>query len=164
MLYKTPFAHDFSLSIPKHLTSLQKPAFFDQFLSKNKPDIQIFIMFSIAKLVIAALAVTSVAVAAVTPQEAADGLRLLTQKAQDLQAPGQSITIVNTPLVVIGQGPFPVSVIVGTDSHSWRAANKAQVIITGIADQTKTAHALNFGEITPAGDELVFNAYREVMP
>ena len=164
MLYKTPITHDFSLSIPKHLTSLQKTAFLDHFLSKSKPDIQIFTMFSIAKLFTAALAVTSVAVAAVTPQEAVDGLRLLTQKAQDLQAPAQSISIVNAPLVVIGQGPVPVCVIVGTDSHSGRAANKAQRIITGIDDQTKTAHALNFAEITPAGDELVFNAYREVMP
>lgn len=121
-------------------------------------------MFSIAKLFTAALAVTSVAVAAVTPQQAVDGLRLLIQKAQDLQAPAQSISPINAHLVVIGQGPFPVSVIVGTDSHSGRAANEAQVIITGIADQTKTAHALNFAEITPAGDELVFNAYREVTP
>lgn len=44
-------------------------------------------MFSIAKLFTAALAVTSVAAAAVTPQQAVDGLRLLTQKAKDLQAP-----------------------------------------------------------------------------
>ncbi|KFZ02293.1 hypothetical protein V500_00289 [Pseudogymnoascus sp. VKM F-4518 (FW-2643)] len=71
-------------------------------------------MFSIAKLFTAALAVTSVAVAAVTPQQAVDGLRLLTQKAQELQAPAQSISLVTAPLIVIGQGPFPDGSL-----HSW---------------------------------------------
>lgn len=45
---------------------------------------------------------------ALTPQQIADGLSSITQKAQALQAPAQSITILNAPLVAIGQGPFPV--------------------------------------------------------
>lgn len=43
-----------------------------------------------------------------TPQQIADGLSSMTQKTQALQAPAQSITLINAPLIVIGQGPFPV--------------------------------------------------------
>jgi hypothetical protein len=41
-----------------------------------------------------------------------DNLKSLTEKSQKLQAPAQSITIINGPLVVVGQGPFP-SIITG---------------------------------------------------
>lgn len=50
----------------------------------------------------------ALAAAAATPQQIADGLASITQKFQTLQAPAQSITILNAPLIVIGQGPFPV--------------------------------------------------------
>lgn len=73
-------------------------------------------MISLAKLFTVALAATSVVIAAASPQQVADGIKSLTQKSQDLQGPAQSITIVNTPLIVIGQGPFPVSAIVCTES------------------------------------------------
>ena len=43
-----------------------------------------------------------------TPAQVVEALRGLTQKSQALQAPAQSITIINGPLVLIGQGPFPV--------------------------------------------------------
>jgi hypothetical protein len=33
---------------------------------------------------------------------------MITQKSQALQAPAQSITVINGPLIIIGQGPFPV--------------------------------------------------------
>ncbi|KAK3389110.1 hypothetical protein B0T20DRAFT_464762 [Sordaria brevicollis] len=49
---------------------------------------------------------------AVTDQQVTDGLKLLTDKARALQEPAQSITIINAPLIVIGQGPFP-RIIVG---------------------------------------------------
>ncbi|KAK7920119.1 hypothetical protein PG985_008141 [Apiospora marii] len=42
-----------------------------------------------------------------TPQQVATHIKGLTQKSQDLQAPAQSITIVNGPLIMIGQGPYP---------------------------------------------------------
>lgn len=47
---------------------------------------------------------------AATPTQIADGVRFLTKEANDLQAPAQSITLINAPLIIIGQGPFPVSV------------------------------------------------------
>lgn len=46
--------------------------------------------------------------AAVTPQQITNALGSLTQKAKDLNAPAQSITVLNVPLIIIGQGPFPV--------------------------------------------------------
>src|ERR1700712_1075573 len=76
------------------------------------------------------------------------GLRVLSTKAQDLQAPAQSITIVNGPLLVIGQGPFPP-------------------IISGLADVVAAATALS-GPLqgskhvtTQADATAVANATRE---
>jgi hypothetical protein len=66
---------------------------------------------SIIKMVsfraITVLAFAAVAVAQSTPAEVVANIDILTQKSQALQAPAQSLTIVNGPLVVIGQGPFP---------------------------------------------------------
>jgi hypothetical protein len=72
------------------------------------PETFITMRFSILNSVVAALAVCSSAVAQLTPAQAVDNIRSLTTKSQALQAPAQSITIVNGPLVVIGLGPFPV--------------------------------------------------------
>ncbi|OBT65753.1 hypothetical protein VE03_03278 [Pseudogymnoascus sp. 23342-1-I1] len=54
-------------------------------------------MFFIAKLFTSALAVTSVVVAAYP----------YTSKAQDPQSPAQSINLINAPLFLAGQGPYP---------------------------------------------------------
>ncbi|OAA45358.1 hypothetical protein ISF_09591 [Cordyceps fumosorosea ARSEF 2679] len=54
-----------------------------------------------------AAGLAALAAAAATPQQIADGINSITHKMAALQAPGQSITIVNAPLIVIGQGPFP---------------------------------------------------------
>lgn len=65
--------------------------------------------FSMLKFAVAALAVCSDAVLGqTTPAQVVDNLKMITQKSQALQAPAQSITILNTPLIVVGQGPFPV--------------------------------------------------------
>jgi len=65
--------------------------------------------FSFLKPVVAAMALCGTAVmGSLTPQQIADGLSSMTQKTQALQAPAQSITLINAPLIVIGQGPFPV--------------------------------------------------------
>lgn len=45
--------------------------------------------------------------AALTPAQVVNNIKMLTQKSQALQGPANSITIVNGPLIVIGQGPFP---------------------------------------------------------
>lgn len=42
-----------------------------------------------------------------SPAQIVDAIKQLTQKAQALQQPSQSISVVNGPLIVIGQGPFP---------------------------------------------------------
>ncbi len=72
-------------------------------------------MISLAKLFTAALAATSVVIAAASPQQIATGINSLTQKSAALQGPAQSISIINAPLIIIGQGPFPVGVIVCTE-------------------------------------------------
>ncbi|KAI1430724.1 hypothetical protein GGR50DRAFT_683554 [Xylaria sp. CBS 124048] len=58
------------------------------------------------------LAMAATALATATPQQIADGLASITKKSLALQAPAQSVTIVNAALIVIGQGPFP-SIIAG---------------------------------------------------
>lgn len=127
-------------------------------------------MFSLAKLFAVALAATTVVTAATTPQQVVEGFRLLTQKAQALEPVANSINIINAPLIAIGQGPFPVSVIVDTVSHSARAANEAQIIISGFTDQINIGNALiellkdDFTGLTQADENLVFDAYKEVMP
>ncbi len=59
--------------------------------------------------VVAAIALTVPVMAQTTPAQVVDNIRMLTQKSQALQAPAQSINIINGPLILIGQGPFPVS-------------------------------------------------------
>lgn len=66
--------------------------------------------FSILKLAVAALAICSDTVlGATTPAQTVANIRTLTTKSQALQGPASSINILNGPLIVIGQGPFPVS-------------------------------------------------------
>ena len=64
-------------------------------------------MVSFRTLATAALAAVP-AFAAISPAQMVDNIRTLTTKSQALQAPAQQITIVNAPLIIIGQGPFPV--------------------------------------------------------
>ncbi|KAK4124672.1 UVI-1 [Parathielavia appendiculata] len=64
-------------------------------------------MVSLRSLVTVAAFIAAPVMAALTPQQIADGIRKLTGESQALQATAQSITIVNAPLIVIGQGPFP---------------------------------------------------------
>jgi len=47
-------------------------------------------------------------VSALTAQQIVDNINMLTVKSQALQGPANSITIINGPLIIIGQGPFPV--------------------------------------------------------
>ena len=65
--------------------------------------------FSILKSVVTAMALTVTTVLGnLAPQQIVDGLDSLTAKAVALQPVAQSITILNAPLIVLGQGPFPV--------------------------------------------------------
>lgn len=65
--------------------------------------------FSILNSAVAALAVCSTALGQMTPSQVVDNIKSLTTKSQALQAPAQSISIINGPLIVVGLGPFPVS-------------------------------------------------------
>lgn len=65
--------------------------------------------FSMLKFAVAALAVCSDAVLGqTTPAQVVSNIEMVTQKSQALQAPARSITIINGPLIAVGQGPFPV--------------------------------------------------------
>ncbi|KAI0436190.1 hypothetical protein F4803DRAFT_543141, partial [Xylaria telfairii] len=85
--------------------------------------------------IFAGVAMASTAMAALTPQQIADGLTLITQKSQALQAPAQSITVLNGPLIAIGQGPFPGIIAGFTDIVS--TANTLIAQLAGSAPITK---------------------------
>ncbi|TEA17654.1 hypothetical protein C8034_v011847 [Colletotrichum sidae] len=111
--------------------------------------------FSIIKFALAALAVSSEAVLgaalkprALTPAQIVDNIRMVTTKSQALQAPAQSITIINGPLIVIGQGPFPQIVVGFTDIVS--------TVTTSLAQMQGTPPV-------PAGADAdaIFDAFRE---
>jgi hypothetical protein len=106
-------------------------------------------MISFRNLFTAVVALSVPIAAQTTPTQVVSNIQLLTQKSQALQAPAQSITIINGPLIIIGQGPFPQ-------------------IITGFSDIVSTATtaiALMQGmPPVPAGaqSDAIFNAFREV--
>jgi hypothetical protein len=58
--------------------------------------------------IVAAMALSIPVIAQTTPAQVVQNIQLITQKSQALQRPAQSISIVNGPLILIGQGPFPV--------------------------------------------------------
>ncbi|KAI1809996.1 UVI-1 [Poronia punctata] len=68
-----------------------------------------------SKIFAAGVAMAGAAMAALTPDQIADGIKQITKKSQDLQEPAQSITILNAPLLIIGQGPFPKLIAGFTD-------------------------------------------------
>jgi hypothetical protein len=65
-------------------------------------------MVSLRSLAAGAVLIAAPIIAALSPADVVGGLAQLTGKSQALQAPAQSISIVNAPLIIIGQGPFPV--------------------------------------------------------
>ncbi|KAK4216723.1 hypothetical protein QBC37DRAFT_80460 [Rhypophila decipiens] len=115
-------------------------------------------MVSLRLLVTAALAVATPLVSALpavptaqltlTPQQIVDSIKTLSGKSQALQAPAQSITIVNGPLIIVGLGPFPP-------------------LITGFTDivSTSTVFISQIMGIPPIEDEdeatAIANAFRE---
>ncbi|GAP89916.1 putative uvi-1 protein [Rosellinia necatrix] len=60
-----------------------------------------------SKLFATGAAMAATAMAALTPAQIATSLKQVTDLSRQLQGPAASITIVNAPLIVIGQGPFP---------------------------------------------------------
>ncbi|KAF1933716.1 UVI-1h [Didymella exigua CBS 183.55] len=106
-------------------------------------------MVAFGRILASAMALAVPVIAQTTPAQVVTNIDLITQKSQALQAPAQSINLINGPLILIGQGPFPQ-------------------IITGFADIVSTATTA-LSQIrgmppVPAGDEsnAIFDAFREV--
>ncbi|KAF2971020.1 hypothetical protein GQX73_g2597 [Xylaria multiplex] len=111
--------------------------------------------------IFAGLALTSSSMAALSPQQIADGIKSITAKSQALQAPAQSITILNAPLIAIGQGPFPALIagfqdIVGT-------GNTLLAQLSGTSPINKRDEKEHARDLSPRGPDadLVFGAFRE---
>jgi hypothetical protein len=68
--------------------------------------------------IVALIALAVPVIAQTTPAQVVQNIQLLTQKSQALQAPAQSISIFNGPLILVGQGPFPVSPLFSHPSPS----------------------------------------------
>jgi len=124
-------------------------------------------MVSFRTLATAALAVVP-AFAAVTPAQAVSNIRTLTTKSQALQAPAQSINIVNGPLIVVGLGPFPVRLEKSRHHFPYLMLTNKQPIIAGFADIVTTVTAViaqmqGTPRVTNAADATaIANAFREV--
>lgn len=106
-------------------------------------------MVAIQNLFTAALALATPIAAAITSTQMVDNIKMITTKSQALQAPAQSITIINSPLIVIGQGPFPPIIAGFTDIIS--------TVTTAIAQMEGSSRV-------PAGaqSDAIFDAFREV--
>ncbi|OSS47059.1 hypothetical protein B5807_10100 [Epicoccum nigrum] len=72
-------------------------------------------MVAFGKLITSAVALAIPALAAVTPAQIVSNIEMITQKSAALQAPAKTITLVNAPLLVIGQGPLPTIITGFTD-------------------------------------------------
>ncbi|KAI0458511.1 UVI-1 [Xylaria acuta] len=100
-----------------------------------------------SKIFAAGAVMAASAMAALTPAQIADSLKTITVQSQKLQGPAQSITIVNAPLIVIGQGPFPTLIQGFTEIVSTATITISQ--LGGTAPITSDADAT-----------IVFDAFR----
>jgi hypothetical protein len=105
-------------------------------------------MVSFRTIFASALALSVPVIAQSTPAQIVDNIKVLTQKSMALQPVAQSISVVNGPLIVIGQGPFPN-------------------IITGFVDivSTGTTYIQQMDGMAKvaagAESDAIFDAYRE---
>jgi len=105
--------------------------------------------FSILSTAVAVLALGGEAVqAALSPSQMVANIQLVTQKSQALQGPAQTITIVNGPLIIIGQGPFPQIIAGFTDIVT--------TVTTAITQMQGSSDVTN-----PADATAIFEAFRE---
>jgi hypothetical protein len=111
--------------------------------------------------IFAGLTLASSAMAAATPQQIADGIRAITQKSAALQGPAQSITILNAPLIVIGQGPFPAIIAGFQDIVSTATVLAGQLEGTQPIKRDEPQHARDISA-RGADADLIFNTFREV--
>ena len=64
-------------------------------------------MVAFGKLITSAVALAVPALAALSPAQIVSNIEMITQKSMALQAPAKQITLINAPLLAIGQGPIP---------------------------------------------------------
>lgn len=125
-------------------------------------------MVSLRSLVAGVALIAAPVMAALTPGQLADGIKILTTKSQALQAPAQSITLLNAPLIVIGQGPFPVCRPAYTFSGSSQLINLTQPIIAGFTDIVTAANVIisQLDGMPPVAagpdSDLIFDSFRAV--
>ncbi|KAK0639492.1 hypothetical protein B0T16DRAFT_395212 [Cercophora newfieldiana] len=105
-------------------------------------------MVSLRTLAATAIAFASPLVSALTVSQIVNNIQTLTSKSQALQAPAQSITIVNGPLIVIGLGPFPTIItgfsdIVQTVTVAFAQMQSGPDHLTTEADATAVADAFS---------------------
>lgn len=65
-------------------------------------------MISLRSFIAGAAVLAAPVMAAVSVAQVSDGLNKMTQKSLDLKPVADSISLANAPLIVLGQGPFPV--------------------------------------------------------
>jgi hypothetical protein len=78
----------------------------------------------------------------------ASNINVLTAKSQALQGPAQSVSIINAPLIIIGQGPFPKIIVGFTD-----IITTVTIYITAMKNDPTT--------YTVADGEIIFTAFRQ---
>ena len=76
-------------------------------------------------------------------------IKVHTQRSQELHAPAQSISLLNGPLIIIGQGPFP---------HIIKALEEIVSTATAELAQMQSRPAVAEG----SDANTIFDAYREV--
>ncbi|EAT82361.1 hypothetical protein HBI56_090270 [Parastagonospora nodorum] len=105
-------------------------------------------MVSFRNLIVSALALAAPIAAQASPADVVKNIQAITQKSQALQAPAQSINLINGPLILIGQGPFPQIIVGFTDIVS-----SATTYITQMQGMAPV----------PAGApaDAIFDAFRE---
>ncbi|KAE8823053.1 hypothetical protein PTNB73_10370 [Pyrenophora teres f. teres] len=84
-------------------------------------------MVAFRNIFTAALALATPITAAITPAEVVVNIQSITSVSLKLQVPAQKISIVNGPLILIGQGPFPELIVGFADIVS-----KATLAIAGM--------------------------------
>lgn len=106
-------------------------------------------MVAFGKIFISAMAMAVPVIAQATPAQVVSNINMITQKSQALQAPAQSITLLNGPLILVGQGPLPQIIAGFTDIVSTATTAIAQM--QGMAPVAAGK---------PSDD--IYNAFREV--
>ncbi|KAK3896605.1 hypothetical protein C8A05DRAFT_48406 [Staphylotrichum tortipilum] len=90
--------------------------------------------------------------AAASPAQIADAIESITKQSEALQAPAQSITILNAPLIAIGQGPFPALIAGFSDIIS---------AFTTLTAQLNDASPITTRDVTDEGT-TIFNAFHKL--